>query len=208
MLSHRCNQMSAGCCLQSQIDAENKILSVVYGFHTVNIFYDPPPCISKYTFFPVHAGEMTIKCVLDSFLSTIIDIGKTQYMAGIRTGGVIAVIFPLRVDPRQIKSQNNARSRGRKVPAKIDKLFPSVTLEKFLDLARRQAQRFGQWCQICIACGQDSGVSPNRIHWRTNGKNLATAIKNTAPDGFDGERSELASSPLCLQATVIKDLQL
>ena len=151
MFSHRFSQVPAGYCLQSQIDAEHKILSMVYGFHTVDVFYDPPPCIPKYTFFPVHAGQMTIECVLDSFLSVIIDIGKTQYVAGIRTGGVIPVIFPLRVDPRQFKSQNNARSRGGKVPAKIDELFSGVTLEKFLDLTQRQTQRFSQWCQICIA---------------------------------------------------------
>ena len=143
MFSHRFTQVSASCCLQSEIDAENKILSVVYGFHTVNVFYDAPSRISKYAFFPVHTGEMTIECVLDSFLSVIINISKTQYVAGIRTSGVIAVIFPLRVDPRQFKSQNNARSRGRKVPAKIDELFPGVTLEKFLDLTWRQPQRFG-----------------------------------------------------------------
>jgi hypothetical protein len=160
MKANRFSQVSAGCCLQSQIDAENKILSVIYGFHTVNVFYGAPPRISKDTFFPVHTGEMTIECVLDSFLSVIIDIGKTQYVAGIRTGRVIAVIFPLRVDARQIKSQNNPCSRRRKVPAKIDKLFSGVTLEKFLDLTRKQPQRFGQWCQICIAGGQDSGVSP------------------------------------------------
>ncbi|MCS5703667.1 MAG: hypothetical protein NZ847_13770, partial [Acidobacteria bacterium] len=96
---------------------------MVYRLHTVNVFYDPPPRISKYTFFPVYAGKVTIKCVLDSFLSMIIDIGKTQYVAGIRTGWVIATIFPLRVDPRQIKAQYSARSRRRDVPAKIDKLF-------------------------------------------------------------------------------------
>ena len=56
MFSHRFSQVSAGCCLQSQIDAENKILSVVYRLHTVNVFYDPPPRISKYTLFPIHAG--------------------------------------------------------------------------------------------------------------------------------------------------------
>ena len=81
---------------------------------------------------------MSIECVLDSFLSVIINISKTQYVAGIRTGGVIAVIFPLRVDPRQLKFQHNARSCGWKVSAKIDELFPGVTLQKFLDLPRRQ----------------------------------------------------------------------
>ena len=73
---------------------------MVYRFHSVNVFNDTPSRISKYTFFPVHTGEMAIECVLDSFLSVIIDIGKTQHVASIRTGGVIAVIFPLRVDPR------------------------------------------------------------------------------------------------------------
>ena len=138
MFSNRFSQVSAGCCLQSQIDAENKILSVVYGFHTVNVFYDAPPRISKYTFFPVDTGEMTIECVLDSFLSVIINISKTQHVAGNRTGGVIALIFPLRVDPRQFKSQNNARSCGWKVPAKIDELLSGVTFQKYLDLPRRQ----------------------------------------------------------------------
>ena len=139
MFSNRFSQVSAGCCLQSQIDAKNKILSVVYRFHTVNVFYDTPPRISKYTFLTVHAGEMTIECVLDSFLSVIIDIGKTQYVAGIRAGGVIAVTFPLRADPRQCQSQNKPRSPGRKVPTKINKLFPGVRLEKFLYLTRRKA---------------------------------------------------------------------
>ena len=138
MFSHRFSQVSAGCCLQSEINAENKILSVVYGFHTVNVFYHAPPRISKYTFFSVHTGEMTIECVLDSFLPVIVDIRKTQHVADSRTGGVIALIFPLRVDPRQIKAQYSARSRRREVPAKIDKLFSGVALEKLLDLTRRQ----------------------------------------------------------------------
>ena len=90
--------------LQAQIDAGAQVLAVTRRTNARDVFYRAAETILEHTLGAGLAGQPVIEGKLETFLAFVIDVGETDQVARHFRRRVVAAVFSLHADSRQLEA--------------------------------------------------------------------------------------------------------
>src|SRR5450759_2422095 len=207
MLLDRTLQLAIGDVLQIAIQTEHDIAARLGRVETTGIFNNVPVVILDDALTAGFSGKLFLQEQLQTLLPNVVLSGKSQRLRSLLTRRIIAAIFALQRNPRQIQTHHFLDLIGGQQSFEIDKVARSIeqTIFHFLYVHAEYLRQFFYLSPIGFHVRR---ARPHRFNRGTDGKWFAVAVGDHAAVRTYFDHAAVALVAFFLQEIIVYPLQI
>ena len=176
-------ELRVGEILQLGVEGQRRILAFLRRADRLDVLDDLAAPVLDDTARARLAGELAVERELDAFLAGILGTGEAEHVRGDLAGGIVATVFVLEVDARQLEAGDLRGDVRRDLALEIDEVAFRGELAR--DLARIDVEQRGEFAGLGGRQLRVFGNRPDGFHRRRNRQHVAVAVENAPARGRD-----------------------